>query len=132
MDRIKVKVDTGARSSSLHAFEIERFRRKGTSMVRFAIHPIQRTTRGTVRAEAEVVDQRKVKTSSGVESLRWVIATEVELMDRRWPIEVTLTRRDTMGFRMLLGRQAIRGHFVVDPGRSFLGEKSPVSRRRSS
>lgn len=132
MDRIKVKVDTGARSSSLHAFEIERFRRKGTSMVRFAIHPIQRTTRGTVRAEAEVVDQRKVKTSSGVESLRWVIATEVELMGRRWPIEVTLTRRDTMGFRMLLGRQAIRGHFVVDPGRSFLGEKSTVSQRRSS
>ena len=101
-------------------------------MVRFAVHPTQRTTRGTVRAEAEVVDQRKVKTSSGMESLRWVIATEVELLGRRWPIEVTLTRRDTMGFRMLLGRQAIRGHFVVDPGRSFLGEKSTPSTRWSS
>ncbi|MFP3949253.1 MAG: ATP-dependent zinc protease [Longimicrobiales bacterium] len=132
VDRIKAKVDTGARSSSLHAFEIERFRRKGVSMVRFAVHPIQRTLRGTVRAEAEVVDQRKVKTSSGVESLRWVIVSDVELMDQRWPIEVTLTRRDTMGFRMLLGRQAIRGHFLVDPGRSFLGEKPTVSRRRSS
>lgn len=131
VDRIKAKVDTGARSSSLHAFEIQRFRRKGVSMVRFTIHPIQRTTRGTVQSEAEVVDQRKVKTSSGVESLRWVVMTEVELMDRRWAIEVTLTRRDAMGFRMLLGRQAIRRHFLVDPGRSFLGENSTVSKRRS-
>lgn len=131
VDRIKAKVDTGARSSSLHAFEIERFRRKGVSMVRFTVHPVQRTSRGTVRAEAEVVDQRKVKTSSGVESLRWVIMPEVELMGQRWPIEITLTRRDAMGFRMLLGRQAIRGHFLVDPGRSFLAEKSVISTRRS-
>lgn len=93
-------------------------------MVRFAIHPLQRTARETVRAEAELVDQRKVKTSSGVESLRWVIATEIELMGERWTIEITLTRRDAMGFRMLLGRQAVRGHFLVDPGRSFLAGKN--------
>lgn len=120
--RVKAKVDTGARSSSLHAYDIRRFRRKGASMVRFVVHPIQRENRTTVEAEAEIVDQRKVKSSSGVESLRWVILTEIELLDRRWPIEVTLTRRDAMGFRMLLGRQAIRGRFLVDPGRSFLGE----------
>ena len=67
------------------------------------------------------MDQRKVKSSSGSESLRWVIRTPVELNGRSWPVEVTLTRRDAMGFRMLLGRQAIRGRFLVDPGRSFLG-----------
>lgn len=125
VDGIKTKVDTGARSSSLHAFGVERFRRKGVAMVRFAIHPLQRATRDMVRAEAEVVDQRTVTTSSGVRSLRWVISTEVELLGRRWPIEVTLTRRDDMGFRMLLGRQAIRGRFLVDPGRSFVGGKDP-------
>ena len=125
MERIKAKVDTGARSSSLHAFEIERFSRNGVSMVRFAIHPLQRTARPTVRTEAKLLDRRTVKTSSGVESLRWIIDTEVVLMDQRWPIEISLTRRDAMGFRMLLGRQAVRGRFVVDPGRSFLGERNP-------
>ena len=123
VDRIKAKVDTGARSSSLHAFGIERFERDGVSLVRFEVHPIQRSTQDVVQTEAELVDQRKVKTSSGVESLRWVIVTEIVLMDQRWPIEITLTRRDAMGFRMLLGRQAVRGRFLVDPGRSFLGGK---------
>lgn len=121
IERIKAKIDTGARSSSLHAYDIRRFRRKGVSMVRFRVHPLQRDFRTTVEAEAEVVGQRKVKSSSGQESLRWVVTTPVELGAERWPIEITLTRRDAMGFRMLLGRQAIRGHYVVDPGRSFLG-----------
>lgn len=123
IERIKAKIDTGARSSSLHAYDIRRFRRKGVSMVRFRVHPLQRDFRTTVEAEAEVVDQRKVKTSSGQESLRWVITTPVELGTQRWSIEITLTRRDAMGFRMLLGRQAIRGHYVVDPGRSYLAGK---------
>ena len=121
IDAIKAKVDTGARSSSLHAYDIERFRRKGVRMVRFRVHPIQRDFRTTVHAEARLVDLRKVRSSSGAVSLRPVIVTAVELAGERWDIEVTLTRRDAMGFRMLLGRQAIRGRLAVDAGRSFVG-----------
>ena len=120
IEGIKAKIDTGARSSSLHAYDIRRLDRGGVEVVRFKVHPIQRDFRTTVEAEAPVVAQRKVRSSSGQQSLRWVIRSEVELMDQRWPIEITLARRDAMGFRMLLGRQAIRNHFVVDPGHSFL------------
>ncbi len=123
VERIKAKVDTGARSSSLHAYDIERYEDDERSMVRFKVHPIQRDARTTVNASAELVDRRSVKSSSGAETLRPVILTEVTFMDQRWAIELTLTRRDDMGFRMLLGRQAVRGRFVVDPGRSFLGGK---------
>lgn len=121
IDRIKVKVDTGARSSSLHAYDIERYVEDGRAMVRFRVHPIQRESRTTVSARAELVDRRSVRSSSGAETLRPVIETDVSFLDRRWPIELTLSRRDEMGFRMLLGRQAVRGRFLVDPGRSFLG-----------
>jgi len=119
--RIKAKVDTGARSSSIHAFDVERFRRKGREMVRFGIHPMQRSSKRSVVAEAELLDERRVRSSSGKAELRPVIVTEVEMMGRRFPVELTLARRDSMGFRMLLGRQAVRGRFVVDPGRSYLG-----------
>lgn len=117
--RIKAKLDTGARSASLHAYDIRRFRRKGTSMARFRVHPVQRDFKTTVEAEAPVVGQRKVRSSSGQVSIRWVIETDLELLGRVYPVEITLTRRDEMGFRMLLGRQALRHHFIVDPGRSF-------------
>lgn len=128
---IKVKVDTGARSSSLHAYDIKRFRRGGRHMVRFKVHPIQREFRTTVEAEAALVDLRKVTSSSGAASLRPVILTEIELHGRRWEIEITLTRRDEMGFRMLLGRQAVRRRFVVDPGRSFTAGTPPKTERSS-
>jgi hypothetical protein len=128
--RIKVKVDTGARSSSLHAFDIQVYRRRGAPMVRFNIHPYQRDARATVHADAAMIDERMVRTSGGHETLRPVIVTGVELMGRTWPIEVTLVGRDEMGFRMLLGRQALRGQFMVDPGRSYLGDGGPVARRR--
>ncbi len=122
VDRIKVKVDTGARSSSLHAFDLEDFTRKGEGWVRFKVHPIQHSSRGTVEVEAAVLERRSVRSSSGHEAMRPVIATAVELGGERWTIELTLTRRDAMGFRMLLGRQAVRGRCLVDPGRSFLTE----------
>jgi hypothetical protein len=118
---IKAKVDTGARTSSLHAFAVEEFRAKGRDMVRFEIHPRQRSRRGTVTVEAEVLDVRSVKSSTGHRQRRLVIETDVVLLGERWPIEITLASRDAMGFRMLLGRQALRGRFQVDPGRSFLG-----------
>lgn len=116
---LKAKVDTGARTSALHAWHVEEIERDGEAWVRFELHPQQRSAAGAVTAEARLVDQRPVRSSSGRAEHRHVIETDVELGGQRWPIEVTLTRRDAMGFRMLLGRQAIRRRFVVDPGRSW-------------
>lgn len=121
VDAIKVKVDTGARSSALHAFDARSYERDGVEYVRFTIHPLQRDTSRTVEAECPVVARRWVRSSSGHRSRRPVIRTDFELLGGSWPIEVTLTNRDTMGFRMLLGRQAIRGRFVVDVAQSYLG-----------
>lgn len=117
---VNAKVDTGARSSALHAFDLHRFDRDGAAWVRFDVHPLQRKTRPSITVEAAVVDERRVTSSSGGAQLRPVIVTPVELGGQVWPIELTLTRRDEMGFRMLLGRQAIRDRFLVDPGRSYL------------
>ncbi len=122
IDAIKAKVDTGARSSSLHAVGVHPFERDGRAWVRFQVHPIQRDGRITVTAEAPLVEHRLVRNpgGGGREERRPVILTDLILAGERWPIEITLTRRDAMGFRMLLGRQAIRRRLVVDPGRSFL------------
>ncbi len=127
---IKVKVDTGARSSALHAFAVEPFPRRGRPMVRFRVHPYQRDTVTTIAAEAELIGQRSVRSSSGQLEVRPVIRTRIKLLEREWVIELTLTNRDPMGFRMLLGREALRGRFLVDPGRSFLA--SPRRRRRDA
>ncbi|HEX9793687.1 MAG TPA: RimK/LysX family protein [Planctomycetota bacterium] len=116
---VKAKVDTGARSSSLHAWDLETFRRRGVEMVRFSIHPLQRDSRTEIVCETAIHDERLVRSSSGQSERRIVVITEVELLGLRWPVELNLARRDSMGFRMLLGRQAIRGRFVVDSGRSF-------------
>lgn len=117
---VKAKIDTGARSSALHAFDVEVFEREGKPMVRFKVHPYQRDAQRTVIAEAELIDQRQVRNSGGQTQVRPVIQTTVELNGDRWQIELTLTNRDVMGFRMLLGRQAVRKRFLVDAGRSFL------------
>ena len=118
---IKVKVDTGARSSALHAHNLRLVQRGGEEYALFEVRPLQRKSTPSYEVEAVVVDRRKVTSSGGHQEIRPVIVVEVEIMGNRWPIEVTLTKRDSMGFRMLLGRQAIRRRFVVDPGRSFLG-----------
>lgn len=120
VDAIKAKVDTGARSSSLHAFDMERYVEDGTDMIRFSLHPAQRRRTPMVHAVAPVVANRLVRNPGGREEMRPVIVATVRLDDLSWPVELNLTRRDTMGFRMLLGRQALRRRFVVDPGRSFL------------
>ena len=122
--RIKAKLDTGARSSALHAFDIREFTENGRRMVRFEVHPIQRRSDRSVEVVAELLEKRMVRPSSGVGELRRVISTTLEIGGQRWPIELTLARRDTMGFRLLLGRQALRRRFVVDPGRSFVLGKS--------
>jgi len=122
IDRIKAKIDTGARSSALHAHEV-RFVRKGKRrLVRFRVYPNQKDDRTFVEAQGEWLEERKVRSSSGSQSIRPVIRTMLEMGGRRWPIELTLTRRDAMGFRLLLGRQALKGRCLVDPGASFLTE----------
>ena len=120
ISQIKAKIDTGARSSALHAFHLEKFQRDGQEMIRFQIHPDQRDSNRTVTAEVELLDYRKIRNSGGKVQLRPVILTTVELDGVQWQIELTLTNRDVMGFRMLLGRQAVRDRFLVDPGKSFL------------
>jgi len=126
---IKPKIDTGARSSSLHASEVEEFERDGKTFVRFKVHPIQRNKKFGVKAEAEVLEYRNVKSSSGQKSRRPVILTEIQILGRTWPIELTLANRDEMGFRMLLGREAVRGRFLVDAGKSYYGGK-PLAKRK--
>lgn len=117
---IKAKIDTGARSSAIHAFDVELFQLQGQKMVRFKVHPLQRDSLCVVAAEAPLLDERVVRNSGGEAQLRAVIETPVNVGGQIWPIELTLTNRDDMGFRMLLGRQAIRRRFLVDSGRSYL------------
>ncbi len=124
--RIKAKVDTGARTSCLHAFRIEPFTRDGQDWLRFDIHPSQRDTSEVLSCEAPVKDRRIVRDSGGHEEFRYVIETELVIGGRSYPIEVTLTDRDNMKFRVLLGRTAVKRLFLVDPGRSYLtGTRSP-------
>jgi len=123
MKNIKAKVDTGARTSSLHAYDIERFYKGSQKWVRFKVHPDQKDTKKVVKCEAKVLEYRKIKSSNGATELRPVILTEANLGGVIWPIELTLTNRDEMGFRMLLGRASIRGEFLVDTGKSYLGIK---------
>lgn len=120
VERIKVKVDTGARTSSLHAYDVERFARRGAQWVRFQVHPMQRESRETIFCEAPIRDFRYVRSSNGRRELRPVIRTNLHLNGEDWLIDLNLTSRDMMGFRMLLGREAVRNRFAVHPGRSFL------------
>ena len=107
---------------------MEAFERDGEPWVRFVVHPLQRDCETTLRAEAPVHEFRHVRSSSGHTTHRPVILAEIELDNRRWPIELTLASRDEMGFRMLLGREAVRRKFVVDPGRSYMVSEPPVSK----
>ncbi len=116
---IKAKVDTGARTSALHAFFVEPFTSAGRRMVRFGVHPIPGRNDVEVRCLAEVIDHREVTSSNGEKEMRYVIRTTAKLGERLWPIELTLANRETMSYRMLIGRQAIQDDMLIDPATSF-------------
>lgn len=118
---IKMKIDTGARTSTLHAFELDRFRRGGKDWVRFLIHPLQRRTDIVVVCETPLIEERIVSDSGGHREKRYVIETPLRLGSREWAIELTLTSRDSMLFRMLLGRSAMCDHIEVIPSKSYIG-----------
>jgi hypothetical protein len=120
---VKAKVDTGADNSSLHAFNIERFTEDDRPMVRFEVHPHQRKKRPVVECVAEVVGERMVKNPGGRAEKRPVIRTKLVVAGEEFEALVNLTTRDEMTFRMLLGRRTVRSNFIVDPGRSYLGER---------
>ena len=117
---IKAKIDTGARTSCLHAFNVEPFTKDGKAWVRFGIHPHQDDTETEIYCEAEVNDSRIVTDSGGHKEERYVILTTIALANKSWPIEITLTNRDSMLFRFLLGRTAMEQVVIVNPGKSFL------------
>ncbi len=127
---IKVKVDTGAKTSSLHAFDIRFYKRAGKEFVRFKVHPHQKSPRPSIECHAQVLEHRRVKSSNGQTQVRPVIVTTVELMGIKYPIELTLSNRDEMGFRMLLGRGSVSKRFYVDPSRSFYGLKYYVELKK--
>ncbi len=125
VDFIKAKIDTGAKTSVLHADNIRIVRKGDKRYVRFVIYPGQRSRHVATPARALLVEKRLIRSSSGHSSKRPVIRTHIRVGTQSWPIEVTLVDRDVMGFRMLLGRQAILKRFVVDPAHSFLIGKRP-------
>lgn len=118
--KIKVKVDTGARTSALHAFWIETYKKNHQQRIKFAIHPDQYNTNEVIECDVQVKDRRMVTDSGGHKQRRYVIETPVCLGPHTFVAELTLTSRDTMRFRMLLGRTAINGRFLVDSNTSYL------------
>jgi len=122
---IKAKIDTGARTSALHAFSVNAYVKKGVHRVKFLIHPYQNRKDIIKECDARIVDRRMVSDSGGHKERRYVILTSIQLGDSVWEVEITLTNRDTMKFRMLLGRTAMRGRVLVNPSRSFLVGKKP-------
>ncbi|WP_049780875.1 ATP-dependent zinc protease family protein [Hahella chejuensis] len=118
--RIKAKVDTGARTSALHAFELESYESPMGTRVRFAIHPVQGDSEKVIECDAAVIDRRMVSDSGGHREMRFVISTLLQVGGYAWPVEMTLTNRDSMRFRMLLGRTAMEGRIQVNPAASYL------------
>ena len=126
LPHIKAKIDTGARTSALHAFALDTYEEQGVLMVRFGIHPLQKKTDVERYCSARVVDQRLVSDSGGHKEKRYVISTPIHMGGKVWPIELTLTNRDTMRFRMLLGRTGLEDRFRIESDASFLLGKPGV------
>ena len=125
LDKVKAKVDTGARTSAIHAFALRTYDRDGQERVEFRMHPNQKDNETVVVCDAAVIDKRVVTDSGGHKEERLVIETTLQIGGHEWPIEATLTARDDMLFRMLIGRTAMKGRAVVNPGRSYVVGKPP-------
>lgn len=129
---VKAKLDTGARSSAIHAYDLVELDRDGEPWVTFEIHPWQRSDLDSKPVELPIVDRRIVRSSTGHEEERLVVATTIRVVGLDLSAELTLANRDEMGFRMLVGREAMRGALLIDPSRSYLGGKpSRKTRRRN-
>lgn len=126
--RLKTKVDTGARTSSLHACCVEVIEKTPhQKQVRFIIHPQpKRFPEKSIKCIADLIEIREITDSGGHKENRCVIQTSVVLGTQCWPIEITLTSRDSMRFRMLLGRTALEQRFIVDPSHSYLYSKKTI------
>lgn len=120
---IKAKIDTGARTSALHTFFIEPYKKNDEHWIMFKIHPVQHHTDTVIECHAPVKDVRMVTDSGGHKSRRYVIETQILLGSKLITAELTLTNRDNMKFRMLLGRTATRGRYIIDPSASYLQGK---------
>ena len=120
--KIKAKVDSGAKTSSLHAKDMSYYQKEGRQFVRFTVGPTNKAELGYKEIAAEVLEYRKIKSSNGQVELRPVIVTQIQFQDKKWLAEITLTDRENMRFPMLLGRQAMKGRFLVNPGKSYLGD----------
>lgn len=129
LQSIKAKIDTGARTSALHAFELRPHMQDGIQLVDFSIHPRQRDSTTVSQCTAVVIDQRNVTDSGGHTEERWVIESQLSIGTHSWPIELTLTSRDNMRFRMLLGRTALNGRALVNPSMSYLVGKKPAKKK---
>jgi hypothetical protein len=129
VEAIQAKVDTGADSSSLHAFNQRRLVRDGVEMIQFEIHPRRGSDGGPVSCEAPIAMERKVRNPGGRSEIRPVISTSVILNGVPIRALINLTERDEMSFRMLIGRRTLRGKFLVNPGRSYLGAKPELRKK---
>ena len=128
IDQIKAKIDTGARTSALHAFFVDPFQHDGAEWVRFGIHPLQNNKEFSIECEAPVKDRRIVTDSGGHREERYIIETILKLGEYRWSAELTLTNRDSMRFRMLVGRTALKGRYLVNPKASYIIGKKHINK----
>jgi len=120
VEKIAVKLDTGAKTSALHVVNVETFSRDGKEWVRFGVHPLQDNDDVVIHCESPVHKVRTIKSSNGQQETRYTILTSIRMAGMAWPIEVSLTNRDAMGFRVLLGRRAMRNRLIIDPHRTYI------------
>ena len=127
VDRINAKIDTGAKTSAIHAFRVKVLETEDGEVAEFYLHPRRRRKKPEIFCRTKVVDRRIVRSSNGQAEERIVVTTKVRMGECLWPIELTLTNRDAMGFRLLIGRDALTNRFMIDPGASYLlGKKSQL------